>query len=252
MAIIDTTTFNGEHELFEIRYNILKDFVDEFIVVEFDKTFSGRPKEPSFTQKWDKVKYFFIKEEQWSKYLEMAEQSPNTKGAEHWKREFAMKESIKDCLTHLQDDDTVFVGDCDEIYKKEALAWSHAPFKLYLDVYTYYLNNKSSEQFFGTLISPYKAIRLGCLNHLRSDAWKTISHLGWHFTSMNHQVRQKLLDSYTSDSYASPQVMQNLEDNVKNNKDFLGRGFTFTIDESELPKYILDNRQKYGHLFRRN
>ena len=42
--IYDVVCYNGEKELFEIRYNILKDFVDEFIVVEFDKTFSGQLK----------------------------------------------------------------------------------------------------------------------------------------------------------------------------------------------------------------
>jgi hypothetical protein len=62
--IIDTVCYNGEKDLFEIRYNILKDYVDTFIVVEFDKTFSGKPKEPSFKYKnWEKVKYYFIKED---------------------------------------------------------------------------------------------------------------------------------------------------------------------------------------------
>ena len=58
--IIDTTTFNGERELFDIRYNVLKDYVDEFRVIEFDQTFSGKPKESTFAQKYDKVSYFYI------------------------------------------------------------------------------------------------------------------------------------------------------------------------------------------------
>ena len=116
--IYDIITVNGEVELFEIRYNILKDFVDEFRVIEFDKTFSGKPKSSIFNQNWPKVKHYFITEDIWSKYEELAKSSPNTqygKGAEHWVREFCMKESIKDCLTDLKDDDVVFIGDVDEL-----------------------------------------------------------------------------------------------------------------------------------------
>lgn len=116
MAVIDVTTFNGERELFEIRYNILKDYVDQFIVIEFDKTFSGKPKELFFNNTYDKVVYYYNPERLYIKYKELAETSPNTKGADHWKREFMQKESIKDRLTHLQDDDIVFIGDIDEIY----------------------------------------------------------------------------------------------------------------------------------------
>ena len=81
--------YNGERELFEIRYNILKDVVDEFIVVEFDKTFSGSPKSWRFIEdfkgyKFEKVCYHGIEEKDYIKYKELAKNSPNTKGAEHW------------------------------------------------------------------------------------------------------------------------------------------------------------------------
>ena len=50
--IYDITTFNGEYELFEIRYQILKDYVNEFRVIEFDKTFSGKPKEKTLGEEF--------------------------------------------------------------------------------------------------------------------------------------------------------------------------------------------------------
>ena len=116
--ICDIITYNGERELFEIRYNVLKDFVDEFRVIEFDQTFSGKPKPPLFAQNWPKVKSYYITQDIWSKYEDLAMSSPNTefgKGAEHWVREFCQKESIKDGLIDLRDNDLVFVGDVDEI-----------------------------------------------------------------------------------------------------------------------------------------
>ncbi len=251
--VIDTVTYNGEKELFEIRYNILKDFVDEFVVVEFDKTFSGKPKEPLFDSKWDKVSYYYITEEQWSKYLEMAKQSPNTMGAEHWKTEFAQKESIKDCLTHLEEDDVVFIGDVDEVWNP-ILAFSspRKTHKLGLQVYTYYLNNLSTEKFFGTIFTKYKFVKNKCLNHIRSQTayFEYLPNAGWHFTSLKDSLRKKLEDSYTKETYANEWVVGNLNENVANNKDFLGRDFTYTIDESGWPQYLKDNREKYKHLLK--
>lgn len=252
--IYDVITYNGEKEIFEIRYNILKDYVDKFIVVEFDKTFSGKLKEPLFPVEdyLDKVSYHFIEESQYIKYKDLAEKSPNTMGAEHWKTEFMQKESIKDCLGNLEFGDIVFIGDCDEIWNPD-IKWQSftgSPFKLKLDVYTYYLNNKSSEEFYGTLCSKYLWIKYECLNYLRTKAWKTNFFAGWHFTSLKDGLAKKLQDSYTKESYANDLVMDNLESNIKNNKDFLGRGFKYEVNESDWPEYLKNNREKYKHLLK--
>ena len=259
MAVIDCIVYNRESELFDLRYNILKDYVDEFIVVEFDKTFSGKAKQFYFDEligKYEKVKFY--QKTDWGimgyeKYRELAEFSPNTVGAEHWKREFAMKESIKDCLTHLKDDDIVFVSDCDEIWNPESFIGNYLGgelVKLKLKVYSYWLNNRSDEQFWGTIVGKYKLIKYKCLNHLRTNTKKTEIDYGWHFTSMGgyEKVRQKLEDSYTKETYASDVILDNLEGNIAENKDFLGRNYTYWIDESNWPQYLKDNKQKYLHL----
>ena len=253
--IYDIITYNGERELFELHYQILKDFVDRFRVVEFDKTFSGKPKESTFNQKWDKVEYFYITEDVWSRYIGLAHSSPNTqfgKGAEHWIREFCQKESIKDCLTDLKDDDKVFLGDVDEIWTPECLGLLKEPAKLKLKVYSYFLNNRSNEEFWGTIVAQYKDIKNECLNHLRTNLPKTTYDLGWHFTSMGgyDNVKKKLTDSYTNDSYANDQVLDNLQDNISNNKDFLGREFTYKLDKENWPQYLKENKDKYKHLLK--
>lgn len=251
---IDVTTFNGENELFDIRYNILKEVVDEFRVIEFDKTFSGKPKPGTFDQMWPKVSYFYTTEDVWGRYEALARSSPNTEygnGAEHWIREFCQKESIKDCLTDLKDTDLVFIGDCDEIWNWP-LNKTSEPTKLKLRVYSYYLNNRSNEEFAGTLVAQYKDIKNECLNHIRANSPKTEMYCGWHFTSMggHEKVRQKLMDSYTEETYAPKTVLDELEHNIKESKDFLGRNFEYQIDESSWPQYLKDNKDKYKHLLR--
>ena len=251
--IIDTCSYNGESELFDLRYHILAPYVDEFRVIEFDQTFSGKSKESAFNQNWPKVKHYFVTEDIWSKYLEQANQSPNTeygKGAEHWVREWAQKESIKDCLTDLKNNDIVFIGDCDEIWMPDADFEN--PKKLKLKTYSYWLNNRSSEEFWGTLVSRYYWVKNQCLNHLRTNADKTVQDYGWHFTSMggHEKVKEKLTDSYTKDSYANDWVLDNLKENISSNKDFLGRNFTYKLDESEWPQWLKDNKDKYKHLLK--
>lgn len=266
--VIDVITYNGEVDLLEIRLNILHQYVDKFIIVEFTETFIGKPKKISFMNedswrvirnpKWSKkVSLYLQKPEDWLKYKELAESSPNTKGAEHWKQEFMQKESIKDCIVRkhqpFNDDDIVFIGDCDEIWDPEILkGYTGTPCKLSLRVYTYYLNNRSSEKFYGTFLSPYGYIKDKCLNHLRTNAYRCEPYFydGWHFTSMAHQLHQKLEDSYTEDSYATPEVMANLYRNIESNKDFLGRDFTYKVDESDWPPWLKENREKFAHLLK--
>lgn len=265
MAIIDVTTFNGEYELFDLRYNILKDHVDEFIVCEFPTTFSGKEKPfyatTEMADKYPKATFkhtindLFPPED-----VALAENSPNTRGAAHWKHEFLQKESIKYALKHLNDDDIVFIGDVDEIWDfPRMFREEYAGFppdlvlKLKLRVYTYWLNNRSSEEFWGPIVTKYKNVKGACLNHLRStEHTKTDSYHGWHFTSMGgpERLRAKLTDSYTHESYASPEILAQLEYNMARNKDFLGRDFSYTLDESEWPEFLQENRDKYKHLIK--
>ena|SRR3990167_2611210 len=255
--IIDCVTYNGEKELFEIRYNILKDFVDLFVVVEFDKTFSGKPKESLFLKDYgvkEKVFYHWHTEDFYNKYRDTASASVNAQGAEHWKREFCQKESIKDALavSEMEDDDIVFIGDVDEIPDFRVIPVDiDFVVKLKLRVYTYFLNNLSNEEFYGTICGKYKDIKDKCLNHVRSiDATRVNNYLGWHFTSMAHRLEKKLKDSYTEESYATSQVMTNLEENIKQNKDFLGRNFEYKISEEDWPPWLKENRGRYLHLLK--
>ena len=259
MKVIDCVTFNGEFDLLDLRLNILSPYVDRFIVVEFDKTFSGKVKPfygkdmDKFLEPWKgKVEWHYHTEKIYGKYDNLAWQSPNTLGAEHWKTEFMMKESIKDCLTSLDDENIIYIGDVDEIWRPFPVS-DNQIFKLKLKVYTYWLNNKSSEEFWGTIAGRYGSIKGNCLNHIRSTYHiKTQTEWGWHFTSMGgyDKVKEKLTDSYTEETYASKQVLNNLEDNIKGNRDFLGRDFKYLTDDSELPIYLQENKEKYKHLFK--
>ncbi|MDP2788589.1 MAG: DUF3431 domain-containing protein [bacterium] len=265
IKIFDIFTYNGEADILEIRLNILHDSVDQFIIVEAPTTFSGFKKPLYFEEQKErfapflnKIKYFIIDDYPNDKELCMlADTSPNVPkgGPEHWRREFYQKESIKKTLTHLQDEDICFIGDVDEIWNPEVLIdYSKDDiFKLKQEVYAYYLNNKSNESWAGTIVTKYKNIKNNCLNHLRTKGKTHYVYLkngGWHFTSMGgiNEVRRKLNDSYTKDSYNTNEVQEKLEERF-GKKDYIGRNkFKFWIDETGLPKYILENKKKYKNL----
>lgn len=259
--IYDIITYNGEKDILDLRLNVLYPYVGKFIIIEFDETFSGKKKPKRLLKDWnsdwkrfvDKIDYVQITKNEYSKYRDLADTSPNVPmyGPLHWKQEFCQKESIKDALLDLQDEDIVCIGDVDEIWHPSAL--SLPPSKLKLHVYSYYLNNLSDEEFYGTIIAQYKDIKDKCLNHLRTnDLPRTVLEYGCHFTSMGGvaAVKSKLMDSYTAESYAAEQVIDNLEYNIKNNMDFLFRGFEYEIDESHWPQYLKENKQKYKHLLK--
>ena len=267
IKIYDIFTYNGEADILEIRLNILKDYVDQFIIVEAPTTFSGLNKPLYFKEQKErfnpflnKIKYFVINNYPNDKKLcKLADSSSNVpkNGPEHWRREFYQKESIKKALIHLNNEDICFIGDVDEIWNPEVLIdyTKDDIFKLRQNVYTYYLNNRSSEPWAGTIVTKYKNIKNNCLNHLRTKGKTKYVYLqngGWHFTSMGgiNEVRRKLNDSYTPESYNTAEVQNNLEQRF-GTEDYIGRNkFKFWVNESDLPKYILDHKEKYKNLFK--
>lgn len=263
MAVIDTFTYNGEFATLKLHLSILSPYVDRFLIVEANKTFTGNDKplyffrdQRFFKEWWPKIDYYVVNDWDDVELWGLATNSPNTKGANHWKREFYIKESIKKAFKTfaVQDDDTLFIGDVDEIIDPLANYESNKPIKAKLRVYAYYLNNLSNEEFYGTLIGQYKDIKDNVLNHMRSDTslHSKGPYLGWHFTSMGglEEVRRKLNDSYTPETYNTFAVQQQLPQRLKDGQDYLGREFQFKIDEADWPPFLKEHKAKFHLLCR--
>ncbi len=254
--VIDVFTYNGEKDIAQLHFKILSPYVDIFIVIEAKTTFTGHKKplyfsehEQYFKEFWHKIKYFIINENYSVAEIEQAAFSPNTQGADHWRNEFLQKESIHKALAqYAQKDDIVYIGDADEIWEPYG---GTLPAKLKLRVYAYYLDNRSTEEFWGTFVAKYKDIKGKCLNHERSRTdIRTKDHYGWHFTSQGglKEIKRKLDDSYTEESYNTYEVQANLLQRYKQGTDYLGRDFQFNVDESDWPPYLKRNRKKFAEL----
>lgn len=264
--LVDVISFNGELDVLEIRLNVLSDVVDEFIICESDETFTGHKKplyyeenKERYRKWWPKIRTFHMSKPD-EELLILAAKSPGVPQDLHWwVREFCQKESMRRALTHLQDDDIVYIGDADEIWNPK-----HMPpagrWKLEQTVYSYFLNNRSSEWWEGTSVMSYKDIKGDTLDNLRAhDKHRaymrapTYPNKGWHFTNMYGNNAEKIkekLNSYSHQEFNYDFITENIENQIARNKDFIGRDFTFTIDESGLPEYVLENKTKYAHLWK--
>jgi beta-1,4-mannosyl-glycoprotein beta-1,4-N-acetylglucosaminyltransferase len=285
IKIYDIVTFFNEIELLEIRLNILDKYVDYFIIIEATETFTGIPKKLYFEEnknlfkKWEHKIIHYITNDTpkdredlknkltHEKNNDLSKQIINDTltsdnvplGQNQWLKEFYQKESIKKALIGIKDDDFCYISDVDEIWNPEIIIDYSKDyiFKYRQDPYVYYLNNRSNENWVGwtgPIATKYKNIKNNCLNHLRTHK-KTkgfiIKNSGWHFTFQGEADRIiKKLESYGHQEINTNKIKSKLKETLLLNKDIRGRHIKFWKDESNLPKYLLENKQKYIKLFK--
>lgn len=283
--VFDVFTFFNEFDLLELRLDMLDPYVDTFVLIECVETFSGRPKPLYFEDNKDRFSKYLHKihhhvtydppksfedlqdrilDESVSKEVKEicihALTSTNVpKGQLHWLKEFYQKEYIRLAVKDAgaKEEDLIFVTDLDEIWNPDLdyQTVGDEIYKLRQIVYSGYMNVRSSEEWAGTLLARYKNIEGACLNHLRTPSktrYEYIENGGWHFTFMGgvEQIKKKL-DAYGHQEYNNESVKSRVEENLQSNRDVLGRSeFRFWIDESQLPKYVIENKQKYVKLFK--
>ena len=173
-------------------------------------------------------------------------------------RDFFEKEAVKDALVGVNDTDLIFVSDLDEIWNPEILDKIQLDGEIYRPdqlSYCYFLNLRTNEKdnWTGTIATTYKTIKENCLNHLRAKEitpFVKIERGGWHFTNMGgvDLIKQK----FESNSHQEINTKYNkamLVSRMADKTDYIGRDFKMWVDEFDLPKYLLDNREKYAHLF---
>ena len=97
--ILDCVTFFDNNFMFEIRYNILSDYVDYFVVCESLFDHKGKPKKKNFiwNKSYDakKIKYFILKD-------------PFPKNENPWKNQAIQREFLLECTDFADPDDYIF------------------------------------------------------------------------------------------------------------------------------------------------
>jgi beta-1,4-mannosyl-glycoprotein beta-1,4-N-acetylglucosaminyltransferase len=251
--------FFNELDLLEIRLNILKDKVDKFVIVEQNITHQGEPKESVYLKNkerfsWiqDKIIHFIVDGSVHSKKNvspEKAVQNENTH-----------RNGIKNIVNYCSEEDIILMSDLDEIPNLEI---EPKVGSVYIhQLYQYNFNNVCIHPFDlknwkGTVVLNKKCLLNNDPQHWRNmrNSLNTIVG-GWHFTYFGgkDKILQKL------NSFCHPEVnvqatLESIDTKLKNNEDIISwyRGPTLfklvSDNDARLPKFIIENKEKYKHLF---
>ena len=257
--VFDCFTFWVECDLLQLRLEILGPFVDKFILVESEQTFSGNPKPLIYEKnkekfaKWnDKIIHIVAPN------IELKD--PNNLFERHYLAYELLEQKVMDLG---QPDDIAFFSDLDEIWNPEILKQiDDYPHSLYQIAYAYWLNNRCSEQWTGTLMTKVKNVFEGFNKLNRTAKPFPLENGGYHFTNLGgaKMIIEKI-KAYDHSNEIVPTLSQfkdfGIQERMDNNKDYLGRlldyngkPFRFWLDESQWPQFLKDHRKEWKHLLK--
>lgn len=247
--VYDLFSYNGEEEMLRIRLELLSPHVDRFVIAEGNRTFSGKPKEftlPKDVKRMPNVTFVPVNLAvmQDEEIVLQMNDRPYV-DQPHFQKAFYQKESLRTALKRLNPDpdDVVYYGDVDEVWKPKE-PHPDGPAKLRQLAYSYWLNNRSPEDWRGTVIAKWKDVH--CLNDLRANPERIIEDGGWHFTNLGgYEFTRDKIEAYDHQEVNIPFVNDSLKDRIERNEDFLGRGWQFWEDASDLPIWIIENREEF-------
>jgi beta-1,4-mannosyl-glycoprotein beta-1,4-N-acetylglucosaminyltransferase len=261
--IYDCFTYFNEDLILDLRFNILFDEVDYFVIIEGSKTHSGQKKKKNFQiEKFSKfkkkIKYFFI------------ENMPNSINS--WELENFQRNQIILGLKKANKEDLILISDCDEIpnlkiiknidYKKlenNIFAFEQKCFYFKLN-----LLNPRSNPWHGTKLVCYDFLKKNTPQQIRNykikqyPFWRIdrpknaiiLKNGGWHFSYLNNINNIKLkLESFAHTEFNKNTFTnkKNLRNRVKNNKDLFDDSVSLMKVNlgNSYPEYIIKNKKKF-------
>ena len=264
--IIDCFPFFNELDVLDIRLNILNEVVDKFVLVEASKTQS----------KIDKPFYFEKNKNRYSKFLDKIvhikiEDYPEEDG-------WAMENFQRNCIQrgfeklNLSMDDIIAISDVDEIWNPKLnlhfneILNKNTFFSANMKYFVFYLNLETiNKTWIGTIFTKFKNLQQYSPQDLRNkkDQVPSTENSGWHFGYQGGKeiVYNKYLSCIEpidkSNLPIKEEFFREFDDRIKDGGSFI---FSDNLkDESIklekiknidiLPKYLVDNKSKYGNMF---
>ena len=195
MKRYDCCIIRDEIELLKIRFEELNDHVDYFIIVEANKTFSGEDKEfvvekhmREFSRYYDKIRYV--------KVTDMPETTINHR---RWRESF-QRNCILRGFDKVDEDDTIFISDVDELWNWRAILGETRQFPLVFEQMpmSRKLNLRHADlnaRWYGTVVVYGHIIQQTTPQHLRlhKNGYERVGNGGWHFSSVgtDKDIRRK-------------------------------------------------------------
>ncbi len=193
--IVDAFLFFQEYEMLEFRLKLLYPYVDKFVIVEADKTFSGLDKPFNYEQykqrySWaeDKIKYFKLYCD--TSALNLTDK-PTKFQPNHdcWQIEYSQRGAIIAAYEEFSDEDILIMGDVDEIPSREAIEWAKnnvrlLPVVCQQHLFCYNLRHLIQDIWCGSIFSTLRTARNIGTQELRNrrNILTRICNAGWHLS----------------------------------------------------------------------
>ena len=262
MAIFDCFQYFNEDHIADLRFNILNNFVDKFVVVESTVNHQGKPKKLHFDIK------LYNKFKSKINYIVVDDTPENIKrpheGGESLVEQH-QRNSIMRGLKTAQDSDLIILSDVDEIPDLNRLnefdKKKYAVFSQKMFMYKLNFLNLEENNWHGSRICLKKNLKspqwLRNLKFKEYSFWRIdkirnlqiIKNGGWHFAYLQspENISNKI-KSFAHGEFNKKDIVDKEVINSKINmgEDIFGRGHKIKKIEldSSYPEYILNNKEK--------
>ena len=258
MKIFDCITFYQENFITNIRFEILNEYVDYFIVCESKFSHIGKKKNLNFKLFNERFK---------KKIIYLIFETPFPQSNNPWENQALQREYIFNGLNSASSDDYILFSDPDEIPNPQTLQNLdlQKEYGIFLQksfCYKFNLFNKFETPWEGTRVCKKKNLKSIdymrqkiVLKNLKTPFWKfyknknieIIDNGGWHFNSLlsPKEISSKL-KSFAHQEFSSPEYSDEkiIENNILNHRDLFKRNLKYekvNLD-STFPKYINENK----------
>ena len=265
--IYDCITFYQANMLFQLRFEILKDVVDYFVICEANKTHTGLKKNFNFNPKIpDKYKEKII-------YIKVKDLPDiNIKGKKDYKLLRLQMENLFKGIKFAKPDDLIVFSDEDEIPNPQLINtfnFQKYKFGIFLqNMYYYKLNiiniNEGNGNWAGSRICQRKnlksffKLRLLKTKNLNYPFWRIdkekniqlIKNGGWHFSYLMtpEEISNKIKDmAHTEFNKNEFKDILNIKKKIKDLQDPFNRNFILkkTNIDNTYPNYIIKNKKLF-------
>ena len=210
MKIIDCTTYYSEDLMLDVRFNILNEYVDKFIITESKYSHSGKKKSlnfdiNNFPKFKDKIHYMVIENEP-DDIDENINNSSSIKRLNSLKRIEQSYNFMMEAIKDVPDNDLICLSDNDEIPNFESKEFKNSQNDIFIfkQLFFYYKFNLFYDfmPWYGTkACKKKKLLNLSWLRNLKNKKYpfwrldtffsktkqtdlKIINDGGWHFTNL--------------------------------------------------------------------
>jgi len=260
--IFDCITFFQENFITNIRFEILKDVVDYFVVCESIYDHRGKKK---------KLKFKLLNEKYRSKIIYLVSEE-KFKSKDLWKNQAQQREFIFNGLKLAKKEDYIMFSDPDEIPRPEKLKQFslQSKYGIFLQdcfCFKFNLYNKYESPWEGTRVCKMK--NLTSIDHMRQnvksknlkysffriDKEKNIQVIkdgGWHFNNIlsPEDISLKLKtfahSEFGSEEFSSIEVIR---DKIEKRVDLFNRQHEYEVVkiDNNFPTYIINNSDKFSN-----